>query len=95
VKDMKGLKKYPYSGHAVLMGAADYSWQEQEEILALFGKTKEVERQRYARYVSEGIKAGKRPELVGGGLKRSHGGERPILAHWNWRWSMRRAARAV
>jgi hypothetical protein len=46
----------------------------------LFGKTKEVARQRYARYVSEGIKAGKRPELVGGGLKRSHGGEWPKKA---------------
>ncbi len=77
VADMKGLKKYPFSGHSVLMGTADYSWQEQKDVLALFGKTKKIARARYAAYIREGIKAGKRPDLTGGGLKRSHKGQWP------------------
>ena len=35
---------------------------------------------KYERYVAEGIKKGRRPELVGGGLIRSHGGWSEVLS---------------
>ena len=43
-------------------------------MLSRFGKKLSQARQAYERFVGEGIKAGRRPELMGGGLLRSAGG---------------------
>jgi hypothetical protein len=42
-------------------------------VLGYFGKTEQIARQNYRRYVAEGISQGHRPELTGGGLIRSLG----------------------
>jgi len=46
-----------------------------EDVLLHFGETKKVARRRYRQFVKNGIEQGKRPELQGGGLVRSAGGE--------------------
>ena len=50
------------------------SWQETDGVLALFGKKAAVARRNYREFLSNGVKAGRRPELTGGGLIRSVGG---------------------
>ena len=74
VKDLKQLNVYPYSGHRVLMGKFDHEWQGTDYVLGMFGKTRSAARRAYAKFIAKGVSAGRRPELVGGGLVRSIGG---------------------
>jgi putative transposase len=50
-----------------------------QDVLLHFGETKKVARRRYRQFVKNGIDQGKRPELQGGGLVRSSGGEKAGL----------------
>ena len=74
VQNLEQLDRSPGSGHGVLMGKVNYSWQDVDYVLSCFGKRAGQARRIYRRFVSEGIKQGHRPELVGGGLIRSLGG---------------------
>jgi putative transposase len=74
VKDLKALDRYPYTGHAVLMGNQTADWQDCGKILGYFGVEVSAARKKYRAFVQKGIAAGPRPELVGGGLVRSLGG---------------------
>ena len=74
VKDLKQLNAYPFSGHHVLMGKFDHEWQDTDYVLGMFGKTMSAAIRAYAAFMIKGISAGRRPELVGGGLLRSVGG---------------------
>ncbi len=74
VKDMDALDTYQYSGHSVLMGHQTAGFQDASRILRLFAKYKAAARRKYRIFVEQGIEAGRRPELVGGGLVRSMGG---------------------
>ncbi|MBM4349148.1 MAG: transposase [Deltaproteobacteria bacterium] len=79
VGDMRGLGQYRWSGHSAIVGRVKRGWQEVDTVLEYFGKgDKAVEK--YERYVEEGIRRGKRPELVGGGLMRSLGGWSQVLS---------------
>jgi REP element-mobilizing transposase RayT len=73
-KDMDELDRYPWSGHAVLLGRRQRSWQDREEILVRFGDKKRAAVSRYRQFVVDGIAMGRREELTGGGLRRSAGG---------------------
>ena len=74
VQNLIELDLYPWSGHGVLLGKVTYSWQDVDYVLSRFGKRAGQARKIYRRFISEGIKQGHRPELVGGGLIRSLGG---------------------
>jgi REP element-mobilizing transposase RayT len=74
VKDLDGLDSYRFTGHSVIMGNQQAEWQNDTKILGMFGKTKKAARRKYRQFVENGIDAGRRPELVGGGLIRSVGG---------------------
>jgi len=74
VKDLKQLKTYPFCGHHVLMGEYDHGWQDTKYVLDRFGKTMGAAKRAYAKFISKGLPAGRRPDLVGGGLVRSVGG---------------------
>jgi hypothetical protein len=50
-----------------------------EDVLLNFGETKKLARRRYRQFVKNGIDQGKRPELQGGGLVRSAGGNKAGL----------------
>ena len=71
VDDLAGLDNYPWSGHAVLMGNRQLEGQEQKEILLRFGKNVKKARSAYRQFIADGVSAGHRDDLVGGGLKRS------------------------
>ncbi len=79
VTGTKGLDRYPWSGHAALMGIIEKPWYACEYVLSWFGPTSGSARRAYRRYVEEGILKGRRPELVGGGLVRSAGGWSAVL----------------
>jgi putative transposase len=79
VKDMNGLNRSPWSGHSALLGKVERKWQAIEYVLSYFGG-KRVRKKNYYNYVKEGVHAGRRPELVGGGLVRSLGGWSEVLA---------------
>jgi REP-associated tyrosine transposase len=74
IKDLSALDTYLYSGHSVLMGHQRIQCQEDEKILRMFARYKATARRKYREFVEKGIEAGRRPELVGGGLIRSVGG---------------------
>jgi REP element-mobilizing transposase RayT len=74
VKDLKALNSYSNCGHSVLMGKLNHHWQDTTYILKLFGKSIGKARKFYIAFVSEGIVLGRRTDLIGGGLIRSHGG---------------------
>jgi len=84
VADIKALDKYPFCGHAVIMGKKKKEWQDDAYVLKLFDKKRSTARRRYKIFVQKGIQEGKRPELTGGGLIRSSGG-------WSVIKSLRRA----
>jgi len=72
-KSIDELDRYPWSGHAVLMGKQEFAGQNIDDVLRMFGQKKKNARQSYREFVHDGIRQGKRDELVGGGLRRSQG----------------------
>ena len=80
VKDMDGLRRYERCGHSAIMGVVNRPWQDRDTILAYFGKRRKQAIEKYEQFVKDGIKAGGRPELVGGGLIRSLGGWSQVLS---------------
>ena len=72
--DLNALNEYRYCGHSALMGTCKRDWQETGYVLSYFGKSASVARKNYLEYVKAGFHQGRRPELTGGGLIRSHGG---------------------
>ncbi len=79
VTDFDALERYPWCGHAVLLGHRPFEGQPVDEVLARFGKRLTAAQNHYREFVADGITMGKRPELVGGGLRRSRAmsGESP------------------
>ncbi|MCF8067990.1 MAG: transposase [Desulfobacterales bacterium] len=73
IDNLDMLDKYPFSGHGVIMGKSDKSWQDCEAVLVFFNKKKGPARRSYKNFVSKGIEQGKRKDLIGGGLIRSAG----------------------
>jgi len=82
-KDLRALRFYRYSGHAVLMGTLEYEWQAKDYVLRLFAERERQAQNRYASFVAMGVKQGRRPELVGGGLLRSIGGWSALRVQWS------------
>ncbi|MCD6475978.1 MAG: transposase [Anaerolineaceae bacterium] len=74
VDDLGTLEHYPWCGHAEILGKNKKSGLATDWVLALFSQYEKPARQRYRQFIADGIKQGKRPELVGGGLKRSQAG---------------------
>ena len=84
VADLHGLDHYQWSGHAALLGNRTMEGQERDEVLARFGKNKAHGMRKYRQFVADGIAAGHREDLIGGGLKRSQCGyreNRELAAH--------------
>lgn len=71
VADLDALERYPWSGHAVLLGHRSMEGQETGEVLARFGKGRTSAVRGYRRFVADGVAAGHRGDLIGGGLNRS------------------------
>jgi len=80
VQGMRGLSKYPWAGHSVLVGSVKRDWQDTETVLSYFWHKRGHSISGYEEFVQEGISQGKRPELVGGGLIRSLGGWAQVVS---------------
>jgi len=80
VKYVKELKGYQWCGHSAIMGRVKREWQDTDTVLAYFGKRRKRAIEKYEDFVGQGIEAGSRPELVGGGLIRSLGGWSQVLS---------------
>jgi hypothetical protein len=80
VENLRELREYPWSGHAVVMGKRNADWQEVKTILTYFGNRRREAVQKYEEFIEGGISQGRRPELVGGGLIRSLGGWSQVLS---------------
>jgi putative transposase len=89
VKTIDELDTYPWAGHRVILGELEYSWQDTEYVLGMFGRTVGKARKNYREFVIEGIRKGRRPDLIGGGLVRSIGGKQniPQLKRGRERWA--------
>jgi len=74
VADLAGLNSYSYGGHSALMGKKKRPWQDVGYVLQCFGESIDGARMAYFSYVEEGVKQGRREDLIGGGLIRSLGG---------------------
>ncbi len=74
VKHLDGLDTYPWSGHSALLGEVPRPWQAVAEVLGRFDSRVGTARRRYRQFVADGAASGRRPELQGGGLRRSAGG---------------------
>ncbi len=70
VNGLDALDRYPWSGHAVLMGVVDLAGQNTAEVLDRFGGSTRGARAAYRQFVSDGAGQGEREELCGGGLRR-------------------------
>lgn len=80
VPDLSSLDRYPWSGHAGILGRATPPWQDRKYVLSSFGRSGRAAIRTYRQYVKEGLPQGRRPELVGGGLVRSLGGWAEVQA---------------
>ena len=80
VKTLKELKGYQWCGHSGIIGSVKREWQDRDTVLAYFGKRRKRAIEKYEDFAGEGIEAGSRPELVGGGLIRSLGGWSQVLS---------------
>jgi putative transposase len=80
VVDLRALARYPYSGHAALCGTREVPWQATDEVLAQFGAVRKEARRDYRAFVAAGVPQGRRPDLQGGGLRRSVGGWQAVQA---------------
>lgn len=74
VKDLCSLARYPWTGHGALLGSFPRPWQDTATVLTQFGPNLRRARRAYERFVVNGSTQGQRPELQGGGLRRSIGG---------------------
>jgi len=80
VADLRALDRYPWGGHATVLGRIPRAWQDRRTVLSWFGPTEGRAVRAYRDYVREGIPVGRRPDLVGGGLVRSAGGWAEVRA---------------
>lgn len=85
VENLDALDNYPYSGHSVIMGFWKRGWQDVNTVLGYFGRREKVARRKYREYVEQGIRKGRRLDLVGGGLIRSLGGWKRVQELGRWR----------
>jgi len=89
VPDMRALDRYPWAGHAVLVGRVAAPWQDIGTVLAQFAPSLARARTGYRAFVAEGVAGGRRPDLQGGGLVRSVGGWEALrtLGRGRERWT--------
>ena len=74
VLDLNSLDRYRYSGHAAIVGIDKMIGKPPNISLIIFLKGCHQRVRQYREYIQKGVSAGKRPDLVGGGLVRSVGG---------------------
>ena len=72
--DLRTLARYPWTGHSALLGSVPRAWQDTQSLLTQFGPSRRRAVAAYRAFVAAGLRQGSRPDLQGGGLRRSLGG---------------------
>jgi hypothetical protein len=82
------LDGYRWAGHAVLLGCRDFQAQDADAVLSRFGARVSAARTAYREFVQAGV-AAPRPDLSGGGLRRSAGKweHRSVVARGREGWT--------
>jgi putative transposase len=80
VKNIEELDRYPWSGHGVLVGKSENSWQEKEYVLKQFSEERSKAIRAYRAFMREGKDQGRRQDLVGGGQVQSLGNWSQVLS---------------
>lgn len=80
VRTLRELDRYPWAGHSALLGHVARPWQAVEAILGQLAERRRVAQRRYRTFVAAGVAQGRRPDLQGGGLRRSAGGWTALAA---------------
>jgi len=80
VSDVQALDRYPWTGHSALLGRVPRPWQAVTEVLSQYSKRLYAARRAYRDFVRDGLRQGRRPELQGGGLRRSAGDWQGVAA---------------
>jgi REP element-mobilizing transposase RayT len=86
---LDSLDRYPWTGHAVLLGNQTYPAQDSDFVLSLFGRSADEARYAYRKLVHEYARGGQSCDLDGGGLRRSLDGwrHRERLSGGRERWA--------
>lgn len=79
IKDITMLSNYAWTGYSALLGVYKRDFQDIDEILERFGKSRNEAAKKIKIFMEEGLKQGKREDLIGGGLRRSAGGWSRVL----------------
>lgn len=89
VRSLAALDRYPWTGHSAVLGRVPRPFQAVAEVLGAFDQSPRTARRKYSSFVADGMSQGRRPELEGGGLRRSAGGwERlPVLRRGREGWA--------
>jgi hypothetical protein len=74
LKKLNDLDRYPWTGHAAIMGHRKQDWQSVTEVLRLFASGVVTARRRYREYVAQDLGERESDALLGGGLVRCYGG---------------------
>ena len=73
VATLDDLDSYPWCGHSILLMKKELPGQAAAEVLSRFGKSVPVAVRRYRSFIQEGIRMGRRDDLVGIGFTRGVG----------------------
>ena len=95
VRSTEELEGFRWCGHAALTGRRLNDWQETRYILQRFGEERRKAIRDYRKFVEEGMKQGRRLDLVGGGLIRSLGGWSQVLSPRDVKGKMRHDTRIL
>ena len=80
VEDLRALEFFPWTGHSALLGHISRPWYDVNAVLQGFAKRQQAARRAYRLFVKAGRSQGRRPDLQGGGLRRSVGGWEAVAA---------------
>jgi REP-associated tyrosine transposase len=79
VQDLEALERFPWSGHAVLLGKTSLEGQATDGVLGYFGKKITTARRNYRAFITDGVPQGKRHDLVGGGKSLAPGADSRVV----------------
>jgi REP element-mobilizing transposase RayT len=73
------LEGYPWTGHAVILGRHQHTWQDTKAVLDYFGGQIIAARRHYCDFISAGLNKPDADDFSGGGLIRSYGGWQSVM----------------
>ena len=73
VIELNALDRYPWTGHAGIVGKCKYAWHAIDEVLGLFGESRREAKKAYRDFMRDGFDLSDSGAYSGGGLIRSSG----------------------